>query len=36
MMIRSPTCLLDQPDAAALDNINTPDDLERTNLKIAL
>jgi len=27
MLIRSDTCLLEQPDPHALDNINTPDDL---------
>lgn len=29
MLIRSDTCLLDLPDPAALDNVNTPEDLER-------
>ena len=32
MLIRSDTCLLDLPDPAALDNVNTPEDLERTRL----
>ena len=27
ILIRSDTCLLDQPNPAALDNVNTPDDL---------
>jgi molybdopterin-guanine dinucleotide biosynthesis protein A len=31
-MIRSDSLLLEQPDPAALDNINTPDDLERSVL----
>ncbi len=35
MLIRSDTCLLDQPNPAALDNINTPEDLARTGLKVA-
>ena len=33
MLIRSDTCLLDQPNPAALDNINTPDDLSRSVLE---
>ena len=33
IMIRSDTCLLQQPDPAALDNINTPDDLAGSNLE---
>ena len=35
VLIRSDTCLLDQPNPDALDNINTPQDLARTGLKIA-
>ena len=35
MLIRSDTCLLDLPDPAALDNVNTPEDLERTRLTAA-
>lgn len=35
MLIRSDSCLLDQPNPDALDNINTPDDLLRTGLKVA-
>ncbi len=35
MLIRSDTCLLDQPNPAALDNINTPEDLARNGLKVA-
>ena len=35
VLIRSDTRLLDQPNPEALDNINTPDDLARTGLKIA-
>jgi molybdopterin-guanine dinucleotide biosynthesis protein A len=35
MLIRSDTCLLDQPSPHALDNINTPEDLSRTGLKVA-
>jgi hypothetical protein len=31
-MIRSDSLLLEQPDPAALDNINTPDELERSIL----
>lgn len=33
MLIRSDTTLLDQPHPAALDNINTPEDLERSTLQ---
>ncbi len=33
MLIRSDTALLDQPHPAALDNINTPEDLERSTLQ---
>ena len=33
MLIRSDTCLLEQPNPAALDNINTPDDLEASVLE---
>ena len=32
MLIRSDTCLLAQPNPRALDNVNTPDDLERSVL----
>ncbi len=35
VLIRSDTHLLDQPNPAALDNINTPEDLTRTGLKAA-
>lgn len=35
MMIRSETCLLDQPNVRALDNMNTPQDLERSDLRMA-
>ncbi len=35
MMIRSDTRLLTQPDPSALDNVNTPADLERSTLQIA-
>lgn len=35
MLIRSDTCLLEQPDATALDNVNTPDDLEASVLEAA-
>lgn len=35
MLIRSDICLLEQPDPAALDNVNTPDDLVRTGMKAA-
>jgi molybdopterin-guanine dinucleotide biosynthesis protein A len=33
MMIRSDTCLLEQPDPRALDNVNTPDDLHSSILE---
>jgi molybdopterin-guanine dinucleotide biosynthesis protein A len=36
VLSRSDTHLLDQPNPAALDNINTPEDLARTGLKVAL
>lgn len=36
MLINSPTCLLEQPNPGALHNINTPDDLAGTGIKIAL
>jgi molybdopterin-guanine dinucleotide biosynthesis protein A len=35
MLIRSDTCLLQQPDPSALDNVNTPDDLLRTGMEAA-
>jgi molybdopterin-guanine dinucleotide biosynthesis protein A len=35
MLIRSDTRLLDQPNASALDNINTPDELELSILRAA-
>ncbi len=35
VLIRSDTQMLDQPNPAALDNINTPEDLARTGLKAA-
>ena len=35
MLINSDTRLIDQPDPAALDNINTPDDLESSVLEAA-
>lgn len=35
MLIRSDTCLLEQPNPAALDNVNTPDDLEASILEAA-
>jgi len=35
MLIRSNTLLLEQPDPAALDNINTPDDLQGSVLEAA-
>ena len=35
MLINSDTQLLDQPDPASLDNINTPDDLEASVLEAA-
>ena len=34
IMIRSDTCLLEQPDPRALDNVNTPDDLESSILEV--
>ncbi|MDJ0760081.1 MAG: NTP transferase domain-containing protein [Woeseiaceae bacterium] len=33
IMINSDTCLIDQPERDALDNINTPDDLKRSILE---
>lgn len=35
MLMRSDTRLLTQPDPAALDNVNTPQDLERSKARIA-
>ena len=35
MLIRSDTCLLVQPNPSALDNVNTPDDLQRSVLEAA-
>lgn len=35
MLIRSDTELLDLPDGRALDNVNTPEDLERVQARIA-
>ena len=35
ILIRSDTCLLEQPNPAALDNVNTPDDLEASVLEAA-
>ncbi len=35
ILIRSDTHLLDQPNPEALDNINTPEDLARTGIKVA-
>jgi len=35
MLIRSDTHLLTQPDPAALDNVNTPEDLARSKVRIA-
>ncbi|MEX2122312.1 MAG: NTP transferase domain-containing protein [Woeseia sp.] len=35
MLIRSDTELLQQPNPSALDNVNTPDDLVRTGMKVA-
>jgi molybdopterin-guanine dinucleotide biosynthesis protein A len=35
ILIRSDTLLLQQPDPSALDNVNTPDDLERSLLGAA-
>jgi molybdopterin-guanine dinucleotide biosynthesis protein A len=34
ILIRSDTCLLEQPNAAALDNVNTPDDLHKSILQV--
>lgn len=33
MLIKSDTLLLEQPNAGALDNVNTPEDLARTGMK---
>jgi molybdopterin-guanine dinucleotide biosynthesis protein A len=35
ILIRSETCLLDQPNPGSLDNVNTPDDLEQSVLEAA-
>ncbi len=35
VLIRSETCLLDQPNPSSLDNVNTPDDLEQSILEAA-
>lgn len=35
IMINSDTCLLEQPEASALDNMNTPEDLQRTSLRLS-
>jgi len=35
ILIRSDTCLLEQPDPEALDNVNTPDDLRNSVLQAA-
>lgn len=35
MLIRSDTRLLDLPDPKALDNVNTPEDLERAGFRVA-
>ncbi len=35
VLIRSDTRLLEQPDPTSLDNVNTPDDLERSVLEVA-
>lgn len=35
ILIRSDTCLLDLPDASALDNVNTPEDLTRVDIEMA-
>jgi molybdopterin-guanine dinucleotide biosynthesis protein A len=35
MLINSPTCLLRQPSPGALHNINTPDDLAGTGIRLA-
>ena len=34
MLINSPTCLLEQPNPGALHNINTPDDLAGTGIRL--
>ena len=36
MLINSPACLLEQPNPGALHNINTPDDLDGTGIKLAM
>jgi len=33
ILIRSDTCLLEQPDPSSLDNVNTPDDLQNSRLQ---
>lgn len=35
ILIRSETCLLEQPNPSSLDNVNTPDDLEHSVLEAA-
>ncbi|MFQ5983411.1 MAG: molybdenum cofactor guanylyltransferase [Woeseiaceae bacterium] len=35
ILMRSDTHLLDQPNPGALDNINTPEDLQKTGIKVA-
>lgn len=35
ILIRSDTRLLDLPDPSALDNVNTPEDLERAGMRVA-
>jgi molybdopterin-guanine dinucleotide biosynthesis protein A len=35
ILIRSETCLLEQPNPSSLDNVNTPDDLEKSVLEAA-
>ena len=35
ILIRSATCLIQQPDPRSLDNVNTPDDLAGTSLEMA-
>lgn len=35
MLIKSPTCLLTQPNPEALHNVNTPDDLAGTGIQLA-
>lgn len=35
ILIRSDTCLLQQPNPSALENINTPDDLARVGMRIS-